>query len=261
MNASLAIFEAEYGLSVKAKSAVVLAVALEAVDVAVHLARRGEDERQPALPAVLEHVEGHHRVLERAMRLRDELVHLRVRRQVDDDVGLRVRDAADPVREGRVLAGEVLEQVAEVVRPRVHALVDAEDLVAVGEEPEREVGADLPGRAGEQDLHAATAVRWAPRSVVEVALSIRTSTSSPGCGVAGEVDGELPRVRPRRSVASVRLAPSTSTSSTRADALGVPLGRDPLHDVDEPLEPLVLDLVRHLLGHRRPPRCRAAASR
>ena len=77
---------------------------------------------------------------------------------------------------------EVLEQVAEVVRPGVHALVDAEDLVAVGEEPERQIGADLPGRAGEQDLHAATAVRCAPRSVVEVAPSIRTSTSSPGRG-------------------------------------------------------------------------------
>ena len=168
-----------------------LAVALEAVDVAVHLARRGEDERQPALPAVLEHVEGHHRVLERAVRLRDELVHLRVRRQVDDDVGLGVRDAADPVREGRVLARQVLDQVAEVVRPGVHALVDAEDLVAVGEEPQGEVGADLPGRAREQDLHAATAVRCAPRSVVEVAPSIRTSTSSPGSALAGEVDGHV----------------------------------------------------------------------
>ena len=66
------------------------------------------------------------------MRLRDELVHLRVRGEVDDEVGLRVLDAADPVREGRVVAGEVLEQVVEVVRPGVQALVDAEDLVAVG---------------------------------------------------------------------------------------------------------------------------------
>ena len=47
----------------------------------------------------------------------------------------------------------------------------------------------------------------------------------------------------------MRLAPSTSTSSTAADALGVPLGRDPLHDVDQPLEPLVLDLLRHLVWH------------
>ena len=87
------------------------------------------------------------------MRLRDEQVHLGVRRQVDDEIRLRVRDAADPVRERRVLAGQVLEQVAEVVRPGVHALVDAEDLVAVGQQPEREVGADLAGRAGDENAH------------------------------------------------------------------------------------------------------------
>ena len=96
MNASLAIFEAEYGLSVNAKSAVASRVALEAVDVAVDLARRGEDDRDRALPAELEHVEGHHQVLERAVRLGHELVHLRVRGEVDDEVGLRVLDAADP---------------------------------------------------------------------------------------------------------------------------------------------------------------------
>ena len=93
------------------------------------------------------------------MRLCDEQVHLRVRREMDDEIRLRVRDAPDPVREGRVLAREILEQVAEVVRPGVDALVDAEDLVAVGQQPEREIGADLAGRAGDENLHAATAVR------------------------------------------------------------------------------------------------------
>ena len=70
-----------------------LAVLLEAVDVAVDLAGRGEDERQLERAAVLEHVEGHDRVLERAMRLPHELVHLRVRGQVDDEVDLRVLDS------------------------------------------------------------------------------------------------------------------------------------------------------------------------
>ena len=82
MNASLAIFDAEYGLSVNAKSAVGLGVALEPVDVAVDLARRREHDRQLLLAAELEHVEGHHQVLERAVRLGDELVHLRVRGEV-----------------------------------------------------------------------------------------------------------------------------------------------------------------------------------
>ena len=65
------------------------------------------------------------------MRLPDELVHLRVRGQVHDDVDLGVLDAVDPAGERRVVAREILEQVAEVVRPGVLALVDAEDLVAV----------------------------------------------------------------------------------------------------------------------------------
>ena len=85
-----------------------LAVLLEAVHVAVDLARRREDERQPQLAAVLEDVEGHDRVLERAVRLAHELVHLRVRGHVHDDVDLRVLDAADAAVERRVVAGEIL---------------------------------------------------------------------------------------------------------------------------------------------------------
>ena len=108
-----------------------LAVLLEAVDVAVDLAAGREHDRQLLLRGVLEHVERHHRVLERAVRLPDELVHLRVRGEMDDDVDLRVLDAVDPAGERRVVAREVLQQVAEVVGPRVLALVDAEDLVAV----------------------------------------------------------------------------------------------------------------------------------
>ena len=65
-----------------------LVVPLEPVHVAVDLAARGEDDRDVPLPRVLEDVERHHRVLERAMRLADELVHLRVRREMHDEVGL-----------------------------------------------------------------------------------------------------------------------------------------------------------------------------
>ncbi len=67
------------------------------------------------------------------MRLADELVHLRVRGQVHDDVDLRVLDAADAAVERRVVAGEILQQRRERVGPRVLALVDAEDLVAVAQ--------------------------------------------------------------------------------------------------------------------------------
>ena len=98
-----------------------LAVLLEAVDVAVDLARRGEDERQLERAAVLEDVEGHHRVLERALRLADELVHLRVRGEVDDEVDLRVLDAVHAAAERRVVPGEVLQQRVEVASSRCSA--------------------------------------------------------------------------------------------------------------------------------------------
>ncbi len=93
------------------------------------------------------------------MGLGDQLVHLGVRRQVHDEVDFGVLDPADPARVGRVVPGQVLEQVAEVVRPRVLALVDAEDLVPVGEQAQRQVRPDLPRGAGDEDSHAATVVR------------------------------------------------------------------------------------------------------
>ena len=104
-------------------------------------------------------------------------------------------------------------------------------------------------------------MRWAPRSVVEVAAAISTSTSSPGSGVAGEVDRHVAA----RAAAQERRVGAAGALDEHlldgADALGVPLGGDPLHDLDEALEPLVLDLVGDLVGQRRPPRCRGAASR
>ena len=86
------------------------------------------------------------------MGLPDELVHLRVRGQVHDDVGLRVLDAVDPAGERCVVSGEVLEQVPEFVRPGVLALVDAEDLMAFLLQSVREIRPDLSGGPGEQDL-------------------------------------------------------------------------------------------------------------
>src|SRR5512133_1265651 len=186
-----------------------LAVLLEAVDVAVDLAGRREDQRQVVRAAVLEDVERHDRVLERAPWLPHQLVHLCVGGEVDDHVRRRIV-VAEAAREG-----QVLEQVAEVVRPRVQALVDAEDLVAVLVQAQGEVRPDLPARAGDENAHqAATGTAWTPRRVVEVASSIRTSTSSPGAAVPAKLTVVLRRVRPRSSVGSLRLGPSTRTSST-----------------------------------------------
>ena len=62
---------------------------------------------------------------------------------------------------------------------------------------------------------AATAASSEPRSVVEVAPSIRTSTRLPASADPAKLTVVFRRVRPRRSAGSVRLAPSTSTCSTR----------------------------------------------
>src|SRR5512133_749704 len=62
---------------------------------------------------------------------------------------------------------------------------------------------------------AATAASCVPLSVVEVAASIVTGTSSPAAAVPVKFTVVFRRVRPRRTAASVRLGPSTSTSSTR----------------------------------------------
>ena len=53
------------------------------------------------------------------MRLAHELVHLRVRGHVHDEIDLGILDAVDPARERRVVAGEVLQQRRE--RVAVHA--------------------------------------------------------------------------------------------------------------------------------------------
>ena len=120
------------------------------MDVAVDLAARGEDDRETLLARVLEHVEGHHGVLERAVWLPNELVHLRVRREVHDEVDLGVLDAVDPARERGVMAGQILEQIAELIRPRVLALVDPEDLMPVLPQAEGKIGPDLAGASGQQ---------------------------------------------------------------------------------------------------------------
>ena len=98
--------------------------------------------------------------------------------------------------------------------------------------------------------YAAASTARRPRRVVEVEPSIRTSTSSPGARVAGEVDGRV-AARPaalERRVGAARALDQDLLDG--ADARGVPLGRDPLHDLDEALQPLVLDLVRHLVRQR-----------
>ena len=98
-----------------------------------------------------------------------------------------------------------------------------------------------------------------PCSVCEVEAVIRTGTSSPALAEPVKFTVTLRRVRPRSSDASVRLEPSTSTSSRKPDALRVSLRSHALYDVHEPLDALALDLVGHLISHRR--RLGAAARR
>ena len=157
----------------------------------------------PLLPGVLEHVERHHRVLERPVWLPDELVHLCVGGQMHDEIRLRVLDAVDPARERRVVrrrgpgagTGSRPSTCSGACRRRRRrgrpAAVDARDSCRSAPTT-RSPGLSLP----------ATAVRWAPRSVVEVAPAIRTSASSPGTASPVKFDH---RVAARASAQQARV--------------------------------------------------------
>ena len=226
---------------------------------------RGVDEKMSGKvvrTAVLEHVEGHDDVLERAVRLAHELVDLRMRREMDDERRPADTRSADATRERRVVTREILQQVAKVIRPRVQPLVDAEDLVALALKPQREVGADLAARPGDQDAHqAATGTACTPRSVVEVAASMRTSTSSPGRGRAREVDGRVPSRAPakertdRCGSCPRRAPPPLLRRASHSAQLRV------LHDVDQPLDAARASPRPGSAPASRPPRSLPAASR
>ena len=91
--------------------------------------------------------------------------------------------------------------------------------------------------------------------------SIATSTSSPALAVPVKLTVVLRRVRPRRSARVGPARPLDEHLLDPSDPLGIALGRDALDDLDQPLEPLVLHGLGHLVGHRRRVGARAAASR
>src|SRR4051812_25652031 len=70
-------------------------------------------------------------------------------------------------------------------------------------------------------------------------------------GGPGEVDGRVP---PRPAAQERRVRPARPLDEHLLDetyALLVAIVRDPLDDLDEPLDPLALHLLRNLIGHRR----------
>ena len=79
---------------------------------------------------------------------------------------------------------------------------------------------------------------------------MRTSTRSPAAAEPGEVDGRVP---PRPAAQERRIRPARPLDQhllDETDALLVPFVRDALDDLDEPLDPVALDLVRNLVRHR-----------
>ena len=90
---------------------------------------------------------------------------------------------------------------------------------------------------------------------------ISTETSSPGDRRAGEVHR---RVAARAAAQERGIGPARPLDEhllDAADPLGVPRGGDALHDLDQALDALALDLLGHLVGHRRRLGARPAASR
>src|SRR5439155_24834770 len=103
---------------------------------------------------------------------------------------------------------------------QIEALVDLERvrrnsdgvLPTPAQEPsqlDRNLG--LPHRSGPEDRDQRETGDPSPASVVDVALVISTSTSSPGSPRPTKLTVLLWRVRPRSLAGSVRLVPSTST--------------------------------------------------
>src|SRR5919206_280946 len=91
----------------------------------------------------------------------------------------------------------------------------------------RGVSAEVADVEAAVPAEGATGTSWAPRRVVEVAPSIRTSTSSPGCASPAKFTVVLRRVRPRRSDASVRLGPPASPRSLPPHPAPLPSGGPP----------------------------------
>ena len=138
-------------------------------------------------------------------------------RQVDRRVDLpfvgetQVDDGPDAVLDERPPTG--VGQAIDVVRTNVHTEVR---LAAGLGRMAAEIADVVQSLPVEISLlhYAATSATCSPRSVVDVLATIRTGTSSPAAAVPEKLTVVLRRVRPRRMLGSVLLAPSTSTSST-----------------------------------------------
>ena len=195
------------------------------------------------------------------MRLADELVHLRVRGQVHDEVDLGVLDAVDAAAERRgsgprgpgaacrTRASTVFGRLSTPKTQWPSASSRSARFVPIWpDEPVMRMrialtlpdGADgherlLPARAASSRSPARSGRRRArPASAVPVKLTV-----------------VLRRVRPRSSVSSVRDGPSTSTSSTRPTRAS--LRSRAIRCVSSTRRSMrsIFSLVRHLVVHRR----------
>ncbi len=97
---------------------------------------------------------------------------------------------------------------------------------------------DLPLAVGPKSpmtsmAQATARASCAPASVVDVALSISTVDEFARLGVAGEVDRRVAARPPAQEVGLGAAVAFDEHFLDGADPRAVPLGRDPLHDVDE----------------------------
>ncbi len=183
-------------------------------------------------------------------------MHLRVGGEVDDEVDLGPLDAVHAAPEGRIVPGEVLQQRVEVGRPGVRPLVDAEYPVTLLEQLQGQVRADLARRAGDENAHRLTLPEsadggerlLAPTEGGRGRLLDQHVDELAGACLAGEVDRRVPARPPAQHRLVGPRRPLDEHLLDAADPLGVPLRREPLGQLDEPLQPLDLDLVGDLPG-------------
>ena len=101
-----------------------------AVDVAVDLARGGEDDRQLVVATVFKDVKGQRDILHRAVRVLHQLVDFGIGCQMHHDIRPWVWHAADSAREVAVGRSQILEQRGDTVGPAVDPAVHAKDVMA-----------------------------------------------------------------------------------------------------------------------------------
>jgi len=117
----------------------------KAVDIAIHFAAAGEDDRDGQQPAILEDVVSHRDVFERSPRLVHQFIHFRMGSEMDHDIRLFPSNGAEDA--------QILESGVERISPFIRTAIDAHYFMAGLQAPESQIRSDLSTRSSDQYPH------------------------------------------------------------------------------------------------------------